>query len=146
VRKLVARLAVVLIVIGLSACSSDDAIISEEQKFYFLQSLQQVEDAGSRLQQSNFGEDALIEAMLEMDEGLKLAYQVERKPLDKLDLRLGKNYQRYFIKGVEEYRLGIEAADQSQQQQGLQLLQQWSAFWDAEKQAILSKLSVNADD
>lgn len=139
------RLAVALIIIGLAACSSDDSIISEEQKFYFQQSLQQVEDAGSRLQQSNFSEDALVEAMLEMDEGLKLAYQVERKSLDKLDLRLGKNYQRYFIKGVEEYRLGIEAADQSQQKRGLQLLQQWSAFWSAEKQAILSKLSVNPD-
>ena len=75
-----------------------------------------------------------------LDQGLKLAFEVKRDFLDQLDLRLGKNFQRYFIKGVENYRLGIEAGDVAQQREGLQLLAQWGKFWNLERDAILAKL------
>jgi hypothetical protein len=75
-----------------------------------------------------------------LDQGLRLAFEVEREYLDDLDLRLGKNFERYFVKGVENYRLGIEAGDEQQQREGLRLLARWGEFWQAEQAAIRERL------
>ena len=75
-----------------------------------------------------------------LDQGLQLAFQVEGEALDRLDLRLGKNFQRYFIEGVENYRLGIEAADKEQQLKGLRLLARWGEFWAQERDTIMALL------
>jgi hypothetical protein len=82
-----------------------------------------------------------VQALAMLDQGLKLAFQVERKFLDELDLRLGKNFQRYFVKGVENYRVGIEAGDEAQQQEGLKLLARWAEFWNAERKVIEARLN-----
>ena len=131
-----------LLAILLAACSSsDDDKIKRGQKYYFLESLAQVEAGGRQLQTAGLDQQSLTEALANLDQGLKLAFQVERKFLDELDLRLGKNYQRYFIKGVEDYRIGIEAGDEAQQREGLRLLSQWAEFWQAEQAAIQAKLN-----
>lgn len=130
-----------LLAILLAACSSsDDDRLQREQKYYFLESLTQVETGGRRLQSAGLDQQSLQEALAMLDQGLKLAFEVEREFLDQLDLRLGKNYQRYFIKGVENYRIGIEAGDEEQQREGLRLLSQWAQFWQAEQVAIQSRL------
>ena len=135
-------LVICLLVFGLLACSSstDDAAEFNSQKYYFLESLQQVETGGKQLQIAGLSNEALQQALLTLDRGLKLAFQVKREFLDELDLRLGKNYQRYFIEGVENYRIGIEAGDEVQQREGLHKLQQWAQFWSAEEPAIQSRL------
>jgi hypothetical protein len=127
----------------LSACSDSeqDSQHSESQKYYFLESLNLVEQAGRVLQVSDLDEGKVKQALENMDRGLKLAFQVETLFLNSLDARLGKNYQRYFVKGVENYRLGIEARDRDQQQQGLELLGQWAKFWTTEQSAIKIKLN-----
>ena len=137
---LLAWMAAVLLL--LSACSESDEVskVSETQKYYLLESLNLVEQAGRALQAGDLTETGIRQALETMDRGLKLAFQVETGFLDNLDVRLGKNYQRYFVKGVENYRLGIEAADRAQQQQGLEQLGQWAEFWSAEQSAIKSKL------
>ena len=137
---LLAWMAAVLLL--LSACSESDEVskVSETQKYYLLESLNLVEQAGRALQGSDLTDASIQQALETMDRGLKLAFQVETGFLDNLDVRLGKNYQRYFVKGVENYRLGIEAADQVQQQQGLEQLGQWAEFWSAEQSAIKAKL------
>ena len=127
---------------GLMACdSSQDDAKAEEQRYYFLEALKQVESGGRKLQLTEISQAQMSEALSDLDNGLKLAFQVERPFLDNLDLRLGKNFERYFVKGVESYRIGIEAADKSQQMAGLQLLQQWSRFWQAEQDSILKQLN-----
>ncbi|MBT8436620.1 MAG: hypothetical protein KJP11_04540 [Gammaproteobacteria bacterium] len=127
----------------LAACSSstEDDEISRDQKYYFLESLKQVEAGGRQLQTPGLAQAELAQALTQLDQGLKLAFQVERKFLDELDLRLGKNFQRYFVKGVENYRIGIEAGDQAQQQEGLKLLARWAKFWNAEREAIEARLN-----
>lgn len=131
-----------LLLCTLAACSSsDDERVSKDQKFYFLESLKQVEAGGRQLQSSALQQAELKQALAMLDQGLKLAFQVEREFLDQLDLRLGKNFERYFIKGVENYRVGIEAGDEAQQRQGLQLLARWSEFWNSERQAIEARLN-----
>ena len=129
-----------LLLVLLTACSSDDETGSTSQQYYFLEALQQVEAGGRQLQTPDLSQDALVQALALLDQGLKLAFEVEREFLDQLDLRLGKNFQRYFIKGVENYRLGIEASDAEQQREGLQLLAQWAEFWKLERDAILARL------
>ena len=130
-----------LLLSSLAACSSsDDDQVAKDQKYYFLESLKQVEAGGRQLQSSALQQVELEQALAMLDQGLKLAFQVERKFLDNLDLRLGKNFDRYFIKGVENYRVGIEAGDEAQQRQGLKLLARWSEFWNAERQAIEARL------
>ena len=130
------------LLLGLISCDSrqDDAKI-EEQRYYFLEALRQVENGGQKLQLADMSQAQMSEALGNLDDGLKLAFQVERSFLDELDLRLGKNFERYFIKGVENYRIGIEAADKSQQMAGLQLLQQWSRFWQTAQSTILAQLN-----
>ena len=124
----------------LSACTSSDDEKAAEQKYYFLESLQQVETGGRQLQSAGLDEQRLQEALAMLDQGLGLAFQVEREFLDDLDLRLGKNFQRYFIAGVENYRIGIEAGDETQQREGLRLLGKWSEFWQVERGAVLARL------
>ncbi len=127
----------------LAACSSstEEDEVARDQKYYFLESLKQLEAGGRQLQTPGLEQAELVQALSMLDQGLKLAFQVERKFLDKLDLRLGKNFQRYFVKGVENYRLGIEAADQAQQQEGLKLLARWAEFWNAERETIEARLN-----
>jgi hypothetical protein len=133
---------VFLIAILFSACTDkdDDNLVSETQKYYFLESLKLVEQAGRELQDSDLTQAKITSALETMDQGLKLAFQVENEFLDSLDVRLGKNYQRYFVKGVETYRIGIEAGDRDDQQAGLKLLGKWAGFWSAEQAVINAKL------
>jgi hypothetical protein len=136
------RLLLVLLSIQLLACTSsdDEPLISDSQKYYFVEALKQVESGGRQLQSAELDEAALKSALATLDQGLELAFQVERQALDRLDLRLGKNFQRYFVAGVENYRLGIEAGDEAQQRQGLQLLARWAEFWSQEGAAIQAKM------
>lgn len=129
-----------LLLVMLAACSSDDEVSSSSQQYFFLEALQQVETGGRQLQVAELNQEALLEALAMLDQGLKYAFEVKREFLDQLDLRLGKNFQRYFIKGVENYRLGIEAGDAVQQREGLQLLARWGEFWNLERDTILVKL------
>jgi hypothetical protein len=124
----------------LVACSSDEKEGAESQKYYFLEALNQVEAGGRRLQSPGLDRQAMNEALAMLDQGLRLAFEVEREYLDDLDLRLGKNFERYFVKGVENYRLGIEAGDEQQQREGLRLLARWGEFWQAEQAAIRERL------
>jgi len=128
------------LLVMLAACSSDDETSSSSQQYYFLEALAQVEAGGRQLQTPDLSEEGLVQALSQLDQGLKLAFEVEREFLDRLDLRLGKNFQRYFVKGVENYRLGIEAGDPAQQRKGLQLLAQWGEFWELERGAIMVRL------
>ena len=138
---LLPRLLLVLMLAQLAACSSDgDSPIPAEQAYFFIESLKQVEAGGRLLQTANLDEAGLETALAALDQGLQLAFQVEGAALDRLDLRLGKNYQRYFIEGVENYRLGIEAADKEQQLKGLRLLARWGEFWMQERDTIMALL------
>ena len=112
-----------------------------DQKYLFLESLKQVEAGGRKLQGGELKRSDVDQALTMMDDGLKMAFQVKREFLDELDLRLGKNFERYFIRGVENYRIGIEAGDEAQQREGLALLGKWSSFWSAEQTAILARLN-----
>jgi len=140
-RLVVQRWLLALLFASLLACSSEgDPPISTEQAYFFVESLKQVEQGGLRLQAANLDEAGLDAALALLDQGLKMAFQVEPVELDKLDLRLGKNYRRYFIAGVENYRLGIEAGDDAQQRKGLKLLARWGEFWAQQRDAILVQL------
>jgi hypothetical protein len=135
------HLVLVLLLIPLHACTSDeDPPVSQAQAYFFTESLKQIEAGGRQLQAPDLDEPGLEAALAMLDQGLRLAFQVEREGLDRLDLRLGKNYQRYFIEGVENYRLGIEAGDETQQQEGLRLLARWADFWGREGAAITARL------
>ena len=127
-----------LLLVLLLGCSQTDEY-SKNQTYFFLESLKQVETGGRQLQ-GQLDETKLTEALSLLDQGLEFAFQVERKFLDEFDLRLGKNYQRYFIEGVENYRIGIEAGDQAQQMEGLRLLRQWAAFWNEVGAGVRDKL------
>ena len=133
---------ILLLTLLLAACSERDGndSVSETQKYYFLESLKLVEQAGRELQGKALTQAEITQALETMDQGLKLAFQVENEFLDTLDARLGKNFQRFFVKGVETYRLGIEAGVRGDQEAGLELLGQWAQFWSAEQAAISVKL------
>jgi len=137
-QRLLLQLLLALLLGQLLACSSDkDLPISQEQAYYFVEALRQVESGGRQLQAPDIDEAGVTAALGVLDQGLKLAFQVKRDALDRLDLRLGKNFQRYFIAGVENYRLGIEAGDREQQLKGLKLLARWSEFWALEGDTIM---------
>ncbi|MCP3688617.1 MAG: hypothetical protein GY784_09405 [Gammaproteobacteria bacterium] len=125
----------------LSACSEDkSAKDTQTQRYYFTQSLELVESAGRKLQNPSLQAQGIVTALATMDEGLKLSFHVEAEFLARFDPRLAKNYQRYFVKGVEAYRLGIEAGDSEEQKKGLQLLSQWAQFWAEAGQQIMQTM------
>ena len=138
-----------LLALLLTACSDPDdadrknnaeANNSETQAYYFLESLKLVEQAGQQLQSDGPTQILVEHAMSGMDAGM--AFKVDSEFLNKLDVRLGKNYQRYFIEGVQTYRLGIEAVDQDQQKKGLALLSLWVQFWGSSQAVILPKIQL----
>lgn len=136
-----------LLALLLTACSRPDETkskvdVSKTQTQYFLESLKLVEQAGRQLQSDNPTQVLLEKAMSGMDAGMLLAFKVDAAFLNQQDVRLGKNYQRYFIEGVQTYRLGIEAADQSEQKKGLALLNRWAQFWSNSQTTILQSLQT----
>lgn len=127
-----------LLICLLAACDSDiEQKSAESQRFYFVESLNLVESAGLQLQVRSPSAEAVSKALERMDEGLKMAFEVKAEFLDQYDPRLSKNYQRYFVKGIESYRLGIEAGDAEEQKSGLRLLAQWADFWSQAGKPIL---------
>ncbi|MCP4494237.1 MAG: hypothetical protein GY820_44080 [Gammaproteobacteria bacterium] len=125
----------------LSACSEGKPEPdTQTQRYYFTKSLELVESAGRKLQDQSLSAQSLHKALATMDEGLKLSFHVEAEFLDHFDPRLSKNYQRYFVKGVETYRLGIEAGDSDDQKKGLGLLSQWAQFWAEAGQQIMQTM------
>ena len=127
----------------LAACDSDiKKDNTESQRFYFVESLNQIESAGLQLQDSSAGTEKESAALQRMDDGLKMAFEVKAEFLDRYDPRLSKNYQRYFVQGVESYRLGIEAGDVDEQKSGLRLLAQWSDFWSQAGNSILADMQA----
>lgn len=139
-----------LLAISLTACSpsndtdsANKGDVSKTQANYFLESLKFVEQSGRQLQSANRTKASIKQALLGMDAGMALAFKVDSVFLNGLDVRLGKNYQRYFIDGVQAYRLGIEAADQDQQKIGLALVNRWAKFWSTNQAGILPKLQLH---
>lgn len=110
------------------------------QQNLFLQSLELVESAGVNLQKPGLTPTDIENAMNQMDEGLKRAFQVNTRFLKKLDVRLPRLYTEIFISGVENYRLGVESSDRQKQLDGLNRLSQWGKFWREEKSNIMQKL------
>ena len=144
-----------LLALSLTACSpSNDADsankgdvsaqqTSKTQTDYFLESLKFVEQSGRQLQSAERTKASIEQALSGMDTGMALAFNVDAAFLNGLDVRLGKNYQRYFVDGVQTYRLGIEAADPIEQKKGLALLNRWAQFWGSNQAVILSKLQLH---
>jgi hypothetical protein len=131
-----------LLVFLLNACESEKIKQTEFsiQQNYFLQSIELVEAAGLKLQAPELKKLDVEQAIQQMDQGLMQAFEVERKFLRKLDLRLPKFYNELFISGVEQYRLGMETANRQQQLDGLELLSRWGQYWIQEKSNIQQKL------
>ncbi len=131
-----------LLVFLLNACESEKIKQTEFsiQQNYFLQSIELVEAAGLKLQAPELKKLDVEQAVQQMDQGLMQAFEVERKFLRKLDLRLPKFYNELFISGVEQYRLGMETANRQQQLDGLELLSRWGQYWIQEKSNIQQKL------
>ncbi len=131
-----------LLLAGFAGCERDGPIDPAGQRYFFLESLKQVEAAGQQLGQPDLSQQQMTAALATLDDALGLAFQVRRAYLDEFDLRLGKNFERFFIKGVENYRLGIEAGDRQQQIEGIRLLNQWDEFWQAEGDAIEARIAA----
>ena len=129
--------------LALLGCNSEKIQKTEFgiQQNLFLQSLELVEKAGSQLQQSPLDQASIDMALAGMDRGLRQAFQVDERFLAQLHDSLPEMYLQRFVKGVEQYRLGVTAADREQQLQGLDKLTQWASFWSREKSAILQKMA-----
>jgi len=138
------RLGLLALLLGLmlSACESEkmqETHLSMQQN-YFIQSVELVENAGIILQSAELKQEDIDRAMQQLDKGMQQAFNVERDFLERLDLRLPKHYRELFIPGIEQYRLGVAAADRKQQLQGLELLSRWGQFWLQEQDNIRKKM------
>ena len=126
----------------LFACDSEKIKQTEFslQQNKFLLSLELVESAGKMLQVPGIKQAEIDNALLKMDQGIELAFEVNPEFLKRLDIRLPKLYSEMFISGIQNYRLGVESSNREKQLEGLRLLSLWSRFWLAEKRNIQDKL------
>ena len=126
----------------LAACSDEpaqDPQYAADQRYFFFESLKQIEAGGERLRAAR-DEAGVRAALASIDQGLKLAFQVEHAFLEQADNQLGRYYQRYLIEGVEAYRIGIEGGDAEQQRRGLELLARWAEYWAGARGEIEARL------
>ena len=126
----------------LAGCSDEPAEnpqYAADQRYFFFESLKQIEAGGVQLRAAR-DEAAVRAALAVIDQGLKLAFQVERAFLERADNQLGRYYQRYLIEGVEAYRIGIEGGDAEQQREGLELLARWAEYWAGARADIEARL------
>ncbi len=133
--------ALLLALLAFAACEKVEQTNLVNQKNLFLQSILQVEDAGRILQSNQLAQDQIDQALEQMDQGLQQAFQVKQTFLEQLDERLPQLYTKVFIPGVEQYRLGVEASDRRQQLQGLNLLLEWSQYWERQRSVIKGRLA-----
>ncbi len=131
-----------MVVFQLSACESEQQQPIEQniQGKLFLESVEQIEAAGTALQQQGLTQLKISQAMQQMDMGLRQAFQVETAFLNRLDKQLARYYADFFINGVEKYRIGVESSNQQIQEEGLKLLGLWGQYWTTKKNMIRQKL------
>ncbi len=147
-RPLILRILVWALIIGvvlwLNGCEDGRIEDTERaiQQNYFLQSLSLVESAGQILMRPQLRDDDVQRAMQRMDLGLEQARKVDDGFLEQLDERLADEYRDKFVKGVEEYRLGVESSDRERQLQGLGRLGQWGEYWKRLKPEVLRTLEA----
>ncbi len=147
-RPLILRILIWALIIGvvlwLNGCEDGRIEDTERaiQQNYFLQSLSLVESAGQILMRPQLSDDDVQRAMQRMDLGLEQARKVDDGFLKQLDPRLADEYRDKFIKGVEEYRLGVESSDRERQLQGLGRLGQWGEYWKRLKPEVLRTLEA----
>ena len=75
-----------------------------------------------------------IEQSLRASDGVSTAFLAELHP------KLPAYYRNYLIKGQRLYMKGLTSKDLIKQVQGNALVMEWSTFWLANRDAILSKL------
>ncbi len=142
--RILAWALVIALALWLSGCEGERIESTEQaiQQNYFLQSLSLVESAGQVLMRPNLTQQDIDRAMQRMDLGLEQARKVEDAFLKQLEPRLAREFREKFVKGVEEYRLGVEASDRERQLQGLGRLGQWGEYWTPVKPEVLRKLEA----
>lgn len=124
----------------LFACQSEHKPADfNAQRDFFISAIEQAQTAGQLLQ-NNPDSQQIKHAMAGLDQAMINANSVEKTFLQWLDQGLYQSYSAYFVKGIENYRLGVELADQQQQSQGIKLLQQWWRYWQQHQTEIETRL------
>lgn len=114
----------------------------DSQRAFFLNSIDQVQQAGALLQQRELSPIDIKRAMALLDSSMIDANSVEYSFLKWMDSGLYQAFVGYLIKGIENYRLGVELEDKEQQAKGIAQLQRWWQFWQLKRPAILKKLDA----
>ncbi len=114
----------------------------QEQRSFFLNAIEKTQEAGALLQQTPLTNQAVSQAMAELDDSMLNANSVETVFLKWLDPSLYQAFSAYLVKGVENYRLGFVYEDKEQQAKGIEQLQHWWDFWQIKRPAVLKKLDA----
>ena len=136
------------IVYILSACDSEPKAINypEEQKLLLLDAINEIHQAGLTLRSNTLSQTEVEQVLIDMDNGLQKAWQVNQQLLLRLHPDMPQIFDDAFIKGVEQYRIGVEGADTSMQKQGLLLLNKWGDFWEKNHPQIMQLLDQSISE
>lgn len=139
-RKLAAMMLIVVSIL-LIACQTEKPKPNDfqAQRGFFLEAVQQAQSAGKILQNKPDSQQ-IKQAMAQLDQAMIDGLSVDKTFLQWLDQGLYQSFSAYFLKGIENYRLGVELADQQQQSQGIRQLQQWWNYWSLQQANIEARL------
>lgn len=137
------RLFLIVSLLFLMSCSSDVKPPEYDvQRSFFLNTIEQVQQGGALLQQRTLSDTDIKAAMALLDSAMMDANAVEASFLKWMDSGLYQAFAGYLLKGIENYRLGVELEDKEQQAKGIAQLQRWWQFWQLKRPAILKKLDA----
>jgi hypothetical protein len=137
------RLFLILGLLFLISCTTDVKPPEyQTQRTFFLNGIEQVQQASALLQKNNATSAELTQAMALLDKAMMNVNSVEVSFLKWLDAGLYQAFTAYLAKGIENYRLGVELEDREQQAKGIELLQRWWGVWQLKKPAVLIKLDA----
>jgi len=138
------RLFLIVGLLFLISCSSDVKPPDYDvQRTFFLNAIEQVQQAGTLLQQVDSSPDDVKKAMELLDSSMFNVNSVQASFLKWLDAGLYQAFTGYLAKGIENYRLGVELNDREQQAKGIGLLKKWWDFWQLKRPSILKQLDAS---
>ena len=128
----------------LTACSDNPfpkELVSD--RYAFVDSLRLIESAGPDLLKHEAGSPQFLVAVEQLETGYKAGFRVRDVFLDYVNPEIKVAYNKYLLRGTENYVEGVREGNAVLQEKGQQQVKFWFDYWNENKTQVLAKLNLS---